>query len=70
MMEEAEKHFAGRVKFYSVDIDKASGSGQFVDSVPTYFVISKDGRLLAKFVGAAQSSKAVIDAIEKVLKKN
>lgn len=51
-VEEAEKTFAGKVKFVAVDIDQQAGLAKDykVEAVPT-FVILKDGKVLDSKVG-------------------
>lgn len=66
IVEAADKHYAGKVKFLKVDLDKNPNAQKSVNAIPTLIVL-KNGKGIGFIRGAADNDKEFIEGLDKIL---
>jgi thioredoxin 1 len=65
-LEQVDKHYAGKIKFVKMDVDKNPDIKRMVLSFP-FVLILKDGKGVTAIPGATDDPKMVIAVLDKVL---
>jgi len=65
-LEEVDKHYAGKIKFLKMDVDKNPSIKRMIPSYP-FVLVLKDGKGVVAVPGATEDTKMVIEILDKVL---
>lgn len=65
-LEEVDKHYAGKIKFLKMDVDKNPSIKRMIPSYP-FVLVLKDGKGVVAIPGATDDSQMVIGILDKVL---
>lgn len=65
-MEKVDEHYAGKIHFVKMDVDKNPKAAVNVSAIPTVLIV-KDGQGVGMFVGATNDPKDVVKNLDKLL---